>query len=142
DTSPDTVPWYSFHAGDASGWMSISNKGEPASTSISNPQFTNAQDVNQPFYFPYLGAIQDATQFIRDCLTAGFPNGCTPPIEKDFYQGRICTVTFSDKISFYANQVDEELLNFIRIAMPRVVKVMGPALSQVDQIKSANPATQ
>ncbi len=135
-TKPDTVPWYSYHAGDASGWLSVSNKGEPNSSSING-----SQDINQPFFFPYLGAIQDGTQFVRDCLTAGYPNGCTSPLIKDFIQGKVCTVQFK-KLSFFINQVDDDLLNYIKTAQPRVIKVMGPALNQTDEIKAASSTTQ
>jgi len=135
-TKPDTVPWYSYHAGDASGWLSVSNKGEPSSSSING-----SQDINQPFFFPYLGAIQDGTQFVRDCLTAGYPNGCSSDIVRDFIKGKVCTVQFS-KLSFFINQVDEDLLNYLKTAEPPVIKVMGPALNQTDEIKTASAATQ
>lgn len=73
-TAPDNVPWHLFHSGDASGDLTIRNLGPAEDTNING-----GQTLTQPFFFPFLGAIQDATQFVRDCLTAPWPNGCSNP---------------------------------------------------------------
>jgi endonuclease/exonuclease/phosphatase family metal-dependent hydrolase len=65
DTAPDAVPWYDFHDGDASGWLTIK---DPIDPQFGNP--VSLSTTRTPFFFPLLGGIQDATSFMRDCLTS------------------------------------------------------------------------
>lgn len=140
ETTGDTVPWYNFHAGEASGTLTVLNRGDANTTAING----NPERITTPFFFPYLGGIQDATQFVRDCLTAVWPNRCTPASSGyyDAYFGKTCSANLSSKMSFYAYQVDTTLEQYLSRVKPTVIQLFDSGLSSISAVKTASPTTE
>lgn len=134
DTTPDTVPWYAFHAGEASGTLTVINRGDPITTAINGV----ADRLSTPFFFPYLGGIQDATQFVRDCLTASWPNRCTPAsaAQYEYLTGKTCTANFQ-KLSIFSGTSSSDLTNFVTNAKPPVIKLFESGINAAQDVVTA-----